>query len=119
GKILEIGYPRNDLFYNENHGVISQKVYSRLHIPKNKKVILYAPTFRDNQTTKNNRFKFDIEMDLNKMQNELGDEFIVMLRMHVSVTNKLKLDENLEDFVIDVYNCSDMQELLLITDILI
>src|SRR5699024_3071102 len=68
GKILEIGYPRNDLFYNENHGVISQKVYSRLHIPKNKKVILYAPTFRDNQTTKNNRFKFDIEMDLNKMQ---------------------------------------------------
>lgn len=119
GKILEIGYPRNDLFYNENHGVISQKVYSRLHIPKNKKVILYAPTFRDNQTTKNNRFKFDIEMDLNKMQNELGDEFIVILRMHVAVTNKLKLDENLEDFVIDVSNYSDMQELLLITDILI
>src|SRR5699024_276670 len=119
GDILEIGYPRNDVFYKENRNEIAQKVRSRLHIPKNKKVILYAPTFRDNQATRNNRFTFNIEMDLFDMQKELGEEYIILLRMHVAVTNKLKLDEELDSFVFDVSRYSDMQELLLITDILI
>lgn len=119
GQILEIGYPRNDVFYKKERTEISQRVSSRLHIPQNKKIILYAPTFRDNQTTQNNRFRFDIEMDLFEMQKELSDEYIVMLRMHVAITSNLKLDEGLENFVIDVSSYSDMQELLLITDILI
>src|SRR5699024_679638 len=53
------------------------------------------------------------------MQESLGDDYIVLLRMHVAVTNKVKIDEELEDFVYNVSSYSDMQELLLITDILV
>lgn len=119
GQVIEAGYPRNDLFYQADKDAMVRKVKNRLIIPKNKKVILYAPTFRDNQSLKSNKFIFDLKMDLHKMKEALGDEYIVLLRMHVAITNKLKIDEELEDFVMNVSNYSEMQELLLITDILI
>lgn len=119
GEILEVGYPRNDIFYKENISELCGKIKRRLNIPKDKKVILYAPTFRDNQTTKVNKFSFDIQMDLKKMKEQLGDEYIILLRMHVVIANKIKLEEDISDFAYDVSSYSDIQELLLISDILI
>lgn len=119
GKMIEAGYPRNDLFYREDKEAIKQKVKNRLLIPKDKKVILYAPTFRDNEAVRSNRFVFDLQMDLHQMQEALGDEYVILLRMHVAITNRLTIDEELEGFVQDVSSYSEMQELLLITDLLI
>ena len=56
GKVLETGYPRNDIFYSSNQNELISKVKSDLHLPDNKKIILYAPTFRDNKTSKSNHF---------------------------------------------------------------
>ncbi|WP_188496023.1 CDP-glycerol glycerophosphotransferase family protein [Pullulanibacillus pueri] len=121
GNILETGYPRNDIFYKKENekGKIAHLVRNRLNLPHDKKVILYAPTFRDNQTSKNNKFLFDINMDLHKMKETIGDDYILLLRMHVAISNKLKIEKELNDFCYNVSSYSDMQELLLITDILI
>ncbi|MGE7121268.1 CDP-glycerol glycerophosphotransferase family protein [Peribacillus sp. NPDC046944] len=119
GEVLETGYPRNDLFYREDVSTIANVVTDRLKLPKGKKVILYAPTFRDNQTSKNNKFTFDLNLDLEKMKEALGDEYVLLLRMHVVISNKLKIPEGYEDFVINVSKYSDIQELYLISDILI
>ncbi|MGY0691302.1 CDP-glycerol glycerophosphotransferase family protein [Virgibacillus sp. FSP13] len=119
GEVLEVGYPRNDIFYKAEKHKIARKVKSQLGIDNGKKVILYAPTFRDDQAQKKNKFSFDINMDLHKMKEMLGDEYIVLLRMHVVISNNLQLDESLEDFVYNVSNYSDIQELQLVTDILI
>lgn len=119
GEILEYGYPRNDLFHSEDKSSISEKVLSKLSIPEGKKVILYAPTFRDNQTSKNNKFVFDLQFDLEKMQRELGDEYILLLRMHVVVSNNLRIPVEHRDFVKNVSKYPDIQELYLISDILI
>ena len=119
GEILETGYPRNDLFYREDVSAIANVVTDRLKIPEGKKVILYAPTFRDNQTSKNNKFTFDLNLDLERMKEALGDEYVLLLRMHVVISNKLRIPEGYEDFVINVSKYSDIQELYLISDILI
>lgn len=119
GEILELGYPRNDVFYKNNKEEIANKVKNKLHLPGNKKIILYAPTFRDNQTAKNNKFLFDVNLDLHKMKEQLGNDYIVLLRMHVVISNKLQIDESLADFVKNVSDFPDIQELLLLTDILI
>lgn len=119
GKILETGYPRNDIFYRTDKEKISKNIKVRLNIPSDKKIVLYAPTFRDNQTTSQNKFTFDIKMDLHKMQEELGEDYILLLRMHVVVHNKVKIEDELNDFIIDVSKYPDMQELLLISDLLI
>ncbi|GIO23405.1 CDP-glycerol glycerophosphotransferase family protein [Oceanobacillus sp. J11TS1] len=119
GEVLEVGYPRNDILFSDNAKEIGSKVKKRLKLPEDKKVILYAPTFRDDQTSKKNKFLFDINMDLNLMKEKLGDDYIILLRMHVVVSNKLKIDPELKDFVKNVSNYPDIQDLYLITDILI
>lgn len=118
-EIIETGYPRNDLFYNKDKEKLKNEVLNRLNLPEDKKIILYAPTFRDNQTSTNNKFLFDIEMDLHEMKEKLGENYIVLLRMHVVVVSKLKIDESLEEFVFNVSNYPDIQELQLLSDILI
>jgi len=119
GEILEVGYPRNDLFYQGNQGEVINSVKNKLQLLDGRKVILYAPTFRDDQTSRKSKFLFDINMDLHKMKGQLGEEYIVLLRMHVVISNKLEIDDSLTDFVKNVSNYPDIQELLLLTDILI
>lgn len=119
GKMLEVGYPRNDIFYRDDKVIIEKRTKSRLHVPKDKKIILYAPTFRDNEVGGKNKFSFHLEMDLKQMQEKLADDYILLLRMHVIVSSRITIDEGLADFVYDVSNYPDIQELYLISDILI
>ncbi|WP_066065371.1 CDP-glycerol glycerophosphotransferase family protein [Neobacillus soli] len=119
GNILEIGYPRNDLFYQQDSKKLAGKVRNSLRLPANKKVILYAPTFRDNQSSGTNNFTFDINLDFEQMKEKLGDEYLLLLRMHVVIKKKVKIPDEYKDFVFDVSNYPDIQELYLITDILI
>ncbi|MCG1028150.1 CDP-glycerol glycerophosphotransferase family protein [Virgibacillus halodenitrificans] len=119
GEMLEVGYPRNDVFYKTERHDVSESVANRLMLDKRKKVILYAPTFRDDQTKGKSKFSFDINLNLHEMQKRLGDEYIVLLRMHVLISNKLVIDEELREFVRNVSGYPDIQELLLLTDILI
>lgn len=119
GDVIETGYPRNDLFYKEDRSEIAADLKKRLNLPNDKKVILYAPTFRDNQTSKSNKFMFKIQMDLERMQEELGDDYIILLRMHVVIKNKITIPAAQKEFVMNVSGYPDAQELLLISDILI
>ncbi|WP_165820766.1 CDP-glycerol glycerophosphotransferase family protein [Pueribacillus theae] len=118
-EILEVGYPRNDIFYKKEKEQLKEQIKRRLNLNENKKIILYAPTFRDDQTLKKNKFLFDLKMDLFKMKEQMGDDYILLLRMHVVVSNKITIEDSLLDFVYNVSNYPDMQELLLIADILI
>jgi CDP-glycerol glycerophosphotransferase len=119
GNMLEAGYPRNDLFYRPQQEDLKAQVKKRLALPENKKVILYAPTFRDTDTTGNNKFVFDIKMDLHRMKERLGDEYVILLRMHVVISNKLTIPEELNTFVYNASKYPEIQELSLISDILI
>ncbi|TCP21862.1 CDP-glycerol glycerophosphotransferase [Scopulibacillus darangshiensis] len=117
-KVLEIGYPRNDLFYRPDINEKAAMIRRRLTIPKDKKVILYAPTFRDNQKGKGSGFTFDINLDFEKMKKQLGDDYVLLLRMHVVVKNKISIPEEYQDFVYNASDYPDIQELYLISDIL-
>lgn len=117
-EVLEVGYPRNDLFFKDNYLEKQEEIRKKLNIKSDIKIILYAPTFRDNETTGKNKFLFNMAMDLKKMQEALSDEYVILMRTHVIVKNKFKISEELDNFVIDVSSYSEVQELLLITDIL-
>src|SRR5699024_2756389 len=119
GNIIETGYPRNDLFYMKDTEEKIKDIKVGLNIPLNKKIILYAPTFRDNQATKKNKFTFNLEMDLHSMMEKLCDEYILLIRMHVVVNNKIAIENELSEFVWNVSNYPDMQNLLLISVVFI
>ncbi|CEG29083.1 CDP-glycerol:poly(glycerophosphate) glycerophosphotransferase [Bacillus sp. B-jedd] len=117
-KMIESGYPRNDFLYNRNIDEKANSIKEKLSIPLNKKVILYAPTWRDNQFYDKGKYKFNLELDLEKMRNELGSEYIVLLRMHYLIAENLDLS-GYSDFAMDVSGHEDIRELYIISDLLI
>jgi CDP-glycerol glycerophosphotransferase len=117
-EMIESGYPRNDIFYSPDREKIAVD-FKKLHkLPDDKKIILYAPTWRDNQFYQVGKYKLDLQLDLDKLRNELGDEYIIILRMHYLVAENFNL-EAFKGFAWDFSKHEDIQELYLISDLLI
>jgi len=113
-KILSLGIPRTDQLFNEGYiKTIRGRLLNSDSQFSGKKLILYAPTFRDDE-----KEHFHMNLDLHKMRQELGDGYKVLLRLHPIIRNKYSVPEELKDFVVDVksYNIND---LMIISDILI
>ncbi|MDO5818785.1 MAG: CDP-glycerol glycerophosphotransferase family protein [Methanobrevibacter sp.] len=118
GEMLEIGYPRNDILINRNNAEDIDEIKGRFNIPKDKKIILYAPTWRDNQYHDNNEYKFATEMDFDKMHKELGDEYTLIVKFHYLVKENIDWSRY-DNFVIECDAEWDIQELYLISDMMI
>jgi len=116
--MLETGYPRNDFLYTHNTPENIALLKKNCGLSENKKIILYAPTWRDNQFYQKGKYKFDLELDLNRMREELGDEYIVVLRLHYLVAENLDLS-HYEGFAYDFSKHEDIRELYLMADMLI
>lgn len=115
-KIIEEGYPRNDRLINATPEEV-KKLRQNLGVD-DKKVILYAPTWRDNQHTSGTGYTYKTEVDFDKLRNELGDEYVILFRAHYLVANSFDFDKY-KGFVVDVSSYSDINELYLAADILI
>src|SRR5699024_175873 len=83
--VIESGYPRNDFLINFNNNKDISSLKKRLNIPTNKKVILYAPTWRDDDFKKIGHYRFDLPFDLHNMEKKLGKDYIIILRLHYLV----------------------------------
>lgn len=116
--VLEFGYPTNDIFYQDNTETI-KSIKNNLNIPKDKKIILYAPTFRDNKINEKGERYFDLEIDLKKFYEELKDEYILILKLHSAVSKSLELSDEFKDFAYDLTDYDDIHELYIISDILL
>ncbi|HEX3023537.1 MAG TPA: bifunctional glycosyltransferase family 2 protein/CDP-glycerol:glycerophosphate glycerophosphotransferase [Lachnospiraceae bacterium] len=116
--ILEYGYPRNDILHAPDREEIANEIRRRLDLPQGKKIILYAPTWRDDEFYEPGKYKFNLALDLKRLKQELGKEYIVLLRTHYFIADNLNL-EGVEDFAYNVSQYDDVSELYLITDICI
>lgn len=117
-KIIETGYPRNDILYSEHAGRIAEEVKRELGIPEGKRVILYAPTWRDNQFYDKAKYKFTLMLDLERMRREFGNDSVLLLRTHYYIADRLDLS-GLEDFVYNGSDYGDVSRLYLASDICI
>lgn len=117
-ELIESGYPRNDYLYRNNNQENISEIKQANGLPLNKKVILYAPTWRDDQFYTQGRYKFSLELDLKAMKEKLGDEYIVVLRMHYLVAENLDLSEY-RGFAYDYSKYEDIRDLYLIADLLV
>ncbi|MFC6885883.1 MULTISPECIES: bifunctional glycosyltransferase/CDP-glycerol:glycerophosphate glycerophosphotransferase [Actinomadura] len=117
GEIIEAGYPRNDLLHSPEAGAVAASVRARLGIPAGKRVVLYAPTWRDDQYYSRGRYKFDMRLDLARARAELGDDHVLLVRLHSNVVDGVPEDG--DGFVYDVSLYPDITELYLISDLMI
>ncbi|HET7578222.1 MAG TPA: CDP-glycerol glycerophosphotransferase family protein [Bacillales bacterium] len=116
--MIESGYPRNDYLFHNNNPEAIDRLKERCGLPLDKKVILYAPTWRDDQFHGKGRYKFDLDLDLNQMREQLEDEYVVILRMHYLVAEQFDLGPY-EGFAYDFSTYEDIRDLYLISDLLI
>lgn len=115
--ILEKGYPRNDFLFNYTEDDAA-RVKRELGIPEGKKIILYAPTWRDNQHTANEGYTYKTEVDFDRLREKLGDEYVILFRAHYFISNSFDF-EKYSGFVYDVSKLDDINELYIIADMLI
>ncbi len=117
-EMLETGYPRNDILHGKDKRQMADKLRDKLGIPKDKKTILYAPTWRDDEYYGKGKYKFSLELDLKLLRERLSDEYVLLLRTHYFIADKVDVT-GVEDFVYNLSKYDDIAELYLISDILV
>ena len=115
-KIKALGLPRLD-YYFENHDLnkIKSELCKKYGIDVSKKIVLYAPTFRDERKY-NNVFDF---LDLKKFNELLGDEYVLALRLHPKIKDFYQDNIESGEQYIDCSDYPSEQELMMISDVLI
>ncbi|MET7870306.1 CDP-glycerol glycerophosphotransferase family protein [Streptomyces cyaneofuscatus] len=117
GGMFESGYPRNDVFYAADREERAARVRERLGLPEGKKVVLYAPTWREDQRHASKLYKLDLRIDLAAAQAELGDDHVLLFRKHPKVHGSVPGAGR--GFVWDVTRYPDIADLYLVADVLI
>ncbi len=116
--ILEEGYPRNDFLSNYTQEDV-QGVKKKLGLPEtDKKILLYAPTYRSNQHQSGVGYVYKSDVDFDKLQEELGEDFIILYRPHYFIANQFDFAKY-EGFIYDVSEVDDINDLYIVSDILI
>ena len=119
--ILEVGYPRNDFLVNHTEDDVVQikdKLDLTEAVAAGKKIILYAPTWRDNQHDASQGYTYDVNVDFKIWQKQLGDDYIILFRAHYLVANSFDFAAY-DGFVRDVSGVDDINELYVVSDMLI
>lgn len=115
---LEIGYPRNDeLVNNKSNRELKDELKEKIVGKKSGRVILYAPTWRDDYFIKKGSYKFFMPFDLEKIITCLDKEDTFIIRPHYLVGDSI----NIKGYENQVKVCVDenINELYLISDLLI
>lgn len=116
-RVLTTGYPRNDYLFKYSEEACAE-IKNKLKIPKNKKVILYAPTFRDNKYSAAAGFELANYIDFSVARKHLGEEYVILFRAHYFISQRMDVSEY-EGFVYDVSKVEDINTLYIISDILV
>lgn len=120
GEVGEYGYPRNDVLHRGGPEAVARRrarARERLGIPPGKRVVLYAPTWRDDQNQARGEYGFDLRLDMARARDALGGEYILLLRMHHLITSTAQTADT--PFVRDVSTHPDVNELYLAADVLV
>jgi CDP-glycerol glycerophosphotransferase len=117
GEMLETGYPRVDALARPDRDELTARLRARLGLPSDRRIVLYAPTYRDQVRDSQGRYRLDLRIDLERLRAELGDECVVLFRKHHYIVDPVP--ETPDGFVRDVSSYPDGTELLLAADVLV
>ncbi|MEX0381186.1 CDP-glycerol glycerophosphotransferase family protein [Leuconostoc sp. MS02] len=119
GEILEIGYPRNDVFFNQNNqSLLHQYLIENYNLDENKLTLVYAPTWKsDELTSKPSKLSAEYANIYGILNSQLGDKYNILMKVHPFIYNRLKNIESVANFIVN--DGIDANELLAMTDLLI
>lgn len=117
-KVYPTGVPRSDIFFDKEYSNHVKKVlFERFPFVNGKKVILFAPTFRGNGQS-SAYYPYET-INFKELYDAFKDEYVFLFKMHPFIKNKLSIPYEYSEFFYDVSSFREINDLLLITDILI
>ena len=117
-KVISTGIPRTDIFFDKEYiNNKTNEIYKKYPLLKDKKVILFAPTFRGGgQATAH--YDFD-KLEIDKLREGLGDEYVIIMKLHPFIKESINISEENKDFILDLSSEREVNDLLFISDIMI
>ena len=116
GRICEFGHPRNDILVNGVSPDFAGKIRQRIGVAVDERLLLYAPTFRDDDPKFD--YVFDYESVLAACEKRFGGTWRMVVRKHPRMSVAM-LGVTPGSSVVDASSYPDMQELLSVTDALV
>ena len=114
-QVKVLGLPRTDLLFSEKELLRRRTLFFKQYPDiMNKKLVLYAPTFRDSEVNAPM-----LHLDIEKMAKELPDEYCLGLRLHPFVAGRFKLEQDYGGKVINFSSYDNLNTLLMAADVLI
>ncbi|GAA4226167.1 CDP-glycerol glycerophosphotransferase [Streptosporangium album] len=118
GPVLESGRPGNDLLHRPGGGEEAARVRRALGIPPGRRVVLHAPTWRDDQVLSGGRHHPGLRLDVDRALQALGDDYVFLFRDHPHTAGTPR-PISLNPRFTDVTRYPDVTDLLLVADVLI
>lgn len=116
-RIVPLGVPRTDYFFDTvAHQQLRESFYKKYPKLKGKKLILYAPTFRGKSHYQDG---FDLPLDIKTMNDTLGAEYALLIHLHPYMQGDVEIPEGAHEFACHIHNSFDIQELLVLSDLLL
>lgn len=121
--ILNIGTPRNDILFNTSQS-LKNTIKDKLELPIDRKIILYAPTWRDSVEDSGiyQLKEMNIEKLLNALSSKFGGKWVFVMRLHAHVMREIEkngLLVNIGDNIINGNLHTEMAEYLFSADVLL
>ena len=114
GNVLETGYPRNDVLAGPGAARRRARARRRLGVADSTTVVLYAPTYRDDEVA---GVDVPLAVDLEALAARLGEDHLVLLRKHYYLGHQSPRPDSVR--VRDVSAEPDIAELHLAADVLV
>lgn len=118
GEMLEIGYPRNDVLFHKNNDGDIRLLKEQLGLPVNKKILLYAPTWRDDEFSGTDGYRFLPALSFDELREKLGEEYILIVKYHYLIMDAIDWSKY-RGFIYTFDQSRDIAELFLVSDALI
>ena len=112
-EILRCGTPRNDMFFHDN-SLIAESVRKALDLGRFEKILTYAPTFRGNGKAAD---LLDFSFLADELEKRDGKKWGILIRQHHKV--KMQPDWKADSRIVDASKYPEMQDLLLVSDMVI
>jgi CDP-glycerol glycerophosphotransferase len=116
GTILETGSPRGDLLFSTDRQERAARARKLIGLPDDRRVVLYAPTWRDNRFYGPGRYAYSSGLDVPLLRESLGADHVLLVRGHHLIDDAIPVDGV---FSIDVSGYPEIYDLYLIADVLV
>lgn len=116
--VVATGIPRTDIFMDSEYASSVRKAfYEKRPQLKNKKIILFAPTFRGNGQMS---AYYPLEaFNPEALYESLGGEYAIIIKLHPFCRERFKISDKYKDYIIDLSEEDELNDLLFVTDLLI